>query len=85
MLKDALHHLAAEVDIVKAFDNICRLLRDGGRLVVTDPNPTWILRLARTLARHDDPEAPLELALQLLSAHGFIVRQVHYHKSSACR
>jgi len=80
VLKDALHHLVAEADIERAFDRIGRLLRDGGRLVVTDPNPTWALRLARKLARHVDPEAPCELALQLLSTHGFDVREVRYHE-----
>lgn len=81
VLKDALHHLVHEGDIDAAFARIRRLLRAGGRLVLSDPNPTWLLRAARAIVGHEDPEASSELALQLLARHGFTVRRLQFHET----
>jgi SAM-dependent methyltransferase len=79
-LKDCLHHLIGEGEADSAFDAFRRLLRPGGRLVVLDPNPIWILRLARWLARFQDFQTPLEEAQDTLARHGFRIRSVSYYE-----
>ena len=64
-LKDSLHHLVCEGDFPSAARTFRRVLAPGGRLVILDPNPTWIVRLARRLAAHNDVEAsPQRAALR---------------------
>ncbi len=81
VLKDSLHHLAGEGDIEKGFANIRALLKDGGRLVILDPNPTAIVRFARKLVSHIDPEAPLDLALEVLKKERFEVKSVDFYET----
>jgi SAM-dependent methyltransferase len=78
VLKDALHHLTGEGDVDAGFLNFRRLLAENGRLVILDPNPMAILRLARRLAGHQDFEASRGVALKLLTDHGFIVRSTEF-------
>jgi 2-polyprenyl-3-methyl-5-hydroxy-6-metoxy-1,4-benzoquinol methylase len=78
-LKDTLHHLVWENDTASAFANISRLLTPQGVLIVFDPNPMWILRLARRVIKHVDPEVSPQLAQQTLEKYGFkIVQQSYY-------
>jgi SAM-dependent methyltransferase len=79
-LKDCLHHLIGEGEDETAFQAFRRLLRPNGRLVILDPNPTWILRTARRLANFRDFEAPLDQAHATLARHGFQVRSVSYYE-----
>jgi len=81
VLKDSLHHLAGEGDIEKGFANIRTLLKEGGRLVILDPNPTTLVRFARKLVSHVDPEAPLDLALEVLKKERFEVRSVDFYET----
>lgn len=81
VLKDSLHHLAGEGDVDVSFANIRRLLKPGGRIVILDPNPMPILRVARKLARHHDPEATSTFALRLLKEQGFTVGGIRYHET----
>jgi SAM-dependent methyltransferase len=81
VLKDCIHHLAGDGDVQTAFRNIRRLLKPGGRIVILDPNPMWILRAARTLASHVDPEASCAFTLRLLNEQGFEVKGVDYHET----
>src|SRR5207245_1138085 len=69
-LKDCLHHLIGEGEADEAFGAFRRLLRPGGRLIILDPNPIWILRVARRLARFHDFQTPLEEARETLQRHG---------------
>ena len=71
VLKDALHHLVCEGDFQVSSKTIRRMLKPGGRLVILDPNPTWILKTARRLAAHEDVEVGPELALRLLRENSF--------------
>ena len=80
VLKDSLHHLVGEGDVAAAFSNIRRLLKQDGRLVILDPNPMWILRTARKLAAHLDPEAPVDVARRLLHQNGFVIRGIDYYE-----
>ena len=80
VLKDALHHLVCEGDFAQAAATFRRLLVPGGRLVILDPNPTWILRLARRLSAHYDVEATPARALEVLRENAFTVRGMEYYE-----
>ena len=51
------------------------------RLVILDPNPTAIVRFARKLVSHIDPEAPLDLALEVLKKERFEVKSVDFYET----
>jgi SAM-dependent methyltransferase len=80
VLKDALHHLVCEGDFRAACATFRRLLVPGGRVVVLDPNPMWILRLARRVAAHDDVSVDPQRALSVLGDNGFEVRGIAYYE-----
>jgi 2-polyprenyl-3-methyl-5-hydroxy-6-metoxy-1,4-benzoquinol methylase len=48
-LKDVLHHLVGEGDVHTAFQQFHRILKNNGRIIILDPNPTWILKTARKI------------------------------------
>ena len=81
VLKDSLHHVVGEGDSREFFKNIRRLLKENGRVVILDPNPQWILRIARRIVFHKDPEASVETALCLLKEEGFQVRGVDFFET----
>ena len=81
ILKDALHHLVCEGDFVKAAATFRRLLVPGGRLVILDPNPTWLVRLARRVSAHDDVEASPARAVAVLRENSFTVRGMEYYET----
>ena len=81
ILKESLHHLAAEGDIVAATREIARVCR--GRVVVYEPNPSIPLRLGRTIIGHVDPICPPADARQILERAGFAVREIHYSDALA--
>jgi SAM-dependent methyltransferase len=78
VLKDALHHLVCEGDFRASSEAFRRVLVPKGRLVVLDPNPMWILRLARRIAAHDDVAVGPERALAVLADNGFEIRGIAY-------
>jgi SAM-dependent methyltransferase len=81
ILKDSFHHVLGEGDVTAAFENFKRMLRPEGRMIIYDPNPMWILRLARKAVAHRDPEAPLEAAVRVLATHGFEVKRIDYYET----
>jgi SAM-dependent methyltransferase len=80
VLKDALHHLVCEGDFRSSSLMFQRLLVPGGRLVVLDPNPMWILKMARRIAAHHDVEVGPQRALTELRQNGFEVRGIAYYE-----
>jgi SAM-dependent methyltransferase len=80
VLKDALHHLVCEGDFSSSSRMFRRLLVPGGRLVVLDPNPMWILKMARRISAHDDVEVGPQRALAELRQNGFEVRGIAYYE-----
>lgn len=78
VLKDALHHLVCEGDFQVSSQTLRRLLKPGGRLVILDPNPMWILKIARKLSAHDDVEVDPKLALRLLAENAFQPLGIEY-------
>jgi SAM-dependent methyltransferase len=80
-LKDCFHHLVGEGDVRKAFEHFRRILKSHGRIVILDPNPNPVLRLARKIVFHLDPEAGPDLANELLAKEGFSVQGLSYYET----
>lgn len=80
VLKDTLHHLVGENDIDKAFATIRRLLVDQGQLIIYDPNPTRLLKMARQLIKHVDFETTQQEAHDLLKTYHFSVTAQTYYE-----
>jgi SAM-dependent methyltransferase len=80
ILKDCLHHLIGEGDILAAFRSFDRILASPGRIVVLDPNPNSLLRLARRIIRHQDYEVPFQKAIAVLERHGFRASKIEYYE-----
>jgi SAM-dependent methyltransferase len=81
VLKDCMHHLVGEGDVDRAFESFRRVLGPSGRIVILDPNPTLIVRTARKLISHIDPEASLKCTLGVLEKHGFVLRGVAFYET----
>ncbi len=69
ILKDTLHHVYAEADLAGFLQQVKRICKK--RLIVFDPNPTVLLRLARRIIKHKDPSCPPGAAKKALTAAGF--------------
>ena len=80
VLKDALHHLVCEGNFRASSQVFRRLLVPGGRLVVLDPNPMWILKAARLLAAHRDVEVSPKRAATELRENGFAIRGMEFYE-----
>ena len=80
VLKDALHHLVCEGDFRASCEEFRRVLVPRGRLVVLDPNPMWILRLARRISAHEDVAVGPKRALTVLADNGFEVCGIAYYE-----
>jgi SAM-dependent methyltransferase len=76
MLKDVIHHIADEDDVTAFLNEVRRVARR--KLVISDPNPTWILKFCRWLIGHIDPALAPQDACRILSEHGFRCRIVRY-------
>lgn len=81
VLKDCMHHLVGEGDVQRAFRNFRRVLAAPGRIVILDPNPMLILRIARKMISHVDPEATLECTVRVLTEHGFVIRGISFYET----
>jgi len=81
VLRDSFHHLLWEHDSGRIFQNIRRILKTGGKLIVWDPNPMWILRLARKIVHHVDPQAPIETARLVLDREKFVIESLSYYET----
>jgi hypothetical protein len=82
VLKESLHHLAAEADIDESISEVARVCRQ--RVVVVEPNPSFLLKIGRTLIRHLDPQCPPDLARDFLERGGhFKVRGVTFSEAIA--
>jgi len=69
ILKDTIHHVYGEADIHQFLMDVKRVCRK--RIIISDPNPTAILLLARKLIRHRDPVCSPEQAERAISKAGF--------------
>lgn len=71
ILKDTIHHLYEESDIDSVIAEIKRV--NTKRVIIFDPNPTFILLFARKLINHIDPICSPENTKILFEKHGFHV------------
>lgn len=71
VLRDTLHHLWEEGNIEKALNEIERVIKPGGTLVIFDPNPNFILKASRWIARHQDAQCTYQQAIALMAQRGW--------------
>lgn len=76
VLKDSLHHLVGEGDFKRAMMNFKAILKKNGRIVVLDPNPTIIVRLARKIILHKDFKVTFSEAIKLFENEGFQIKEI---------
>ena len=77
-MKDAIHHIFAEGDIDQFLAEVRRVCAE--RVIVMDPNPTIILKIARRIIRHVDPICPPDQCAEKLEAAGFTVTHRAFHE-----
>lgn len=78
VLRDTLHHLWEETNIESTFDEIERVLKPSGILVIFDPNPSLILRMCRYIARHKDAQCSYQEALALLQQRKWKIQNTFF-------
>lgn len=78
VLRDTMHHLYEECPIDEIMATIRRVLVPGGRLVVFDPQPNWILKACRRAIGHRDAECSAAAARRLLERLGWKVRALRF-------
>lgn len=77
-LKDVIHHIFDEDDLVAFLKDVKRICRS--RVIIVDPNPTLFLRLARKILRHVDPICPPAEAEAALTTVGMTVVHREFHE-----
>lgn len=76
VMKDVIHHVVSEVDAHVFMRKLYRICKQ--RIIIIDPNPTFILRTSRKIIKHVDPECPPQQALILLEKHGFSLKKLFF-------
>jgi ubiquinone/menaquinone biosynthesis C-methylase UbiE len=76
VLKDTIHHIYEEDDVAAFLADVRRVARR--RVIVLDPNPTFILLAARKLIGHVDPVCGPGDASRVLADAGFRVEKARY-------
>ncbi|MFH1022478.1 MAG: class I SAM-dependent methyltransferase [Planctomycetota bacterium] len=78
VLRDSLHHLRQSANFTKAMDEIERTIKSGGKLIVFDPQPNLVVRIARWMVGHKDPELKAREAESLLKSRGWVIEKRYY-------
>jgi hypothetical protein len=47
-------------------------------IIIFEPNPNWLLKLARRIISHKDEEVPVKPLLRLLEGHGVAVQECYF-------
>lgn len=76
ILKDTIHHIYEEDDVAAFLAQVRLITRR--RLIILDPNPTFILLLARRIIGHVDPVCRPADAVRVVQAAGFKVASLEY-------
>lgn len=76
VLKDVIHHVYEEDDVGEFLADVKRVARR--RVVILDPNPMFILLLARRVIGHIDPVCSPADAVRVVTAAGFKVVRLEY-------
>ena len=72
ILRESLHHVGWE----KIFPEILQVCQT--EIIIFEPNPNWVLRLARRIISHEDQEVPVKPLLRLLEDHGVTIQGFHF-------
>ncbi len=76
IMKDVIHHVVAEADSQAFMRNVNRICKN--QVIIIDPNPTLILKLARKIIKHIDPECSPKQAIDLLSNNKFKLKRMFF-------
>lgn len=76
IMKDVMHHVIAESDVDQFMKNLRRICKK--RVIIIDPNITFILRICRRIIKHVDPECSYILASKVLKKHDFFVEKLFF-------
>ena len=76
ILKDTIHHIYEEDDVAAFLADVKRVARK--RVVIQDPNPMFILLMARKLIGHVDPVCKPADAIRVVTEAGFKVVKLEY-------
>lgn len=72
ILRESLHHVNWE----KIFPEILGVCQR--EIIIFEPNPNWVLRLARRIISHKDREVPMKPLLRSLKDHGVTIQGFHF-------
>ena len=81
ILKDTIHHIYGEADINEFLKEAKRVTKK--RIIVFDPNPMFILQIARKIIGHIDPSCPPNEAIRVLKEAGFTILKEDYFDTLA--
>ena len=73
ILRDVLHHLKEDNLEKVIFEQIKRILKKDGKIIIFDPNVNLVLRISRKIMRHVDAECTFKEALTILKSSNYIV------------
>ena len=67
ILRDALHHFVGEADFDKVKNEMCRVLRNDGKIIFFDPNVNFLIKTLRKISKHEDEECTYEEAIDIMN------------------
>ena len=75
ILRDALHHFVGEADFDKVKNEMCRVLRNDGKIIFFDPNVNFLIKTLRKISKHEDEECTYEDAIDIMK--GLNLKIIH--------
>lgn len=81
ILREAIHHFNESGSLKNILSGIRRVCKK--ELIIFDPNPTWLIKFARKVIGHKDPEAPPDVVVRVLEENGFQVNSVQMRDAIA--
>lgn len=76
ILRESIHHFDTPDKLQCAIDEIKRVCNK--ELIIFDPNPSWLVKFARKLIKHQDPEAPFDKTKRILEKNGFEIKKCEW-------
>jgi len=71
ILRDALHHFYCEANFEKVKSEILRVSKPNSRIIIFDPNVSFLLKTMRKISAHDDEECDYETANDIIKGLNF--------------
>jgi ubiquinone/menaquinone biosynthesis C-methylase UbiE len=79
VMRDALHHFYQEADFNKVKAEILRVSTKNARIIVLDPNVSFMLKTMRKIMRHKDAECAFETAQAIMKDMGYNITYSRFH------